>query len=82
MGLLAWIVLGLIAGALAKVATGSDRRGCLFTLVIGILGAVLGGLLFNAVGARGVTEFSLWSILVAFVGASLLLLVLQAVTRR
>jgi uncharacterized membrane protein YeaQ/YmgE (transglycosylase-associated protein family) len=82
VGLFAWIVLGLIAGALAKAATGTNRRGCLFTIVVGILGAVVGGLLFNAIGENGITEFNLWSILVAFIGASLLLLVLQAISRR
>lgn len=81
MGLVAWIVVGLLAGGAARMATGSEKRGCLGTLVVGILGAVIGGALFNAAGSHGITHFGLWSILVAFVGASLLLLVLQAIGR-
>lgn len=78
MGVLAWIIVGLIAGALAHKATGSERHGCLSTMVIGILGGVLGGAIFNAAGDRGIGDFGLWSILVAFVGACVLLLLLQA----
>ncbi len=63
--------------------TNYDRnRGCLFTMVIGILGALIGGALFSAAGSTGVTDFNLWSVLVAFVGACLLLLVLQAIGSR
>lgn len=82
MGLLAWIVVGLIAGALARTVVGSPRRGCGFTLLVGIVGGLLGGILFNAAGQRGVDEFGLWSILVAFVGASVLLVGLQVLDRR
>jgi uncharacterized membrane protein YeaQ/YmgE (transglycosylase-associated protein family) len=82
VGVLAWIVTGFIAGALARAVTGHDRRGCLYTIVVGILGALIGGALFNAAGERGIGDFGLWSILVAFVGACLLLLVLQAVGGR
>ena len=82
MSLLAWIIVGGIAGGLAKSATGYDGNGgCLFSIAIGILGAVIGGALFSALGSTGVTEFNLWSVLVAFVGATLLLLVLQLLTR-
>jgi uncharacterized membrane protein YeaQ/YmgE (transglycosylase-associated protein family) len=78
MGVIGWIVVGLIAGALAQRATGARRHGCLTTMAVGILGGVIGGALFNAMGDRGITEFGLWSILVAFIGACALLLVLQA----
>jgi uncharacterized membrane protein YeaQ/YmgE (transglycosylase-associated protein family) len=47
-------------------------------MVIGILGGIIGGALFNLIGDEGITDFSLWSILVAFVGACLLLFLLQA----
>ena len=81
MGPIGWIVVGLIAGGLARMATGSEKRGCLATMVVGMLGGVIGGALFNAAGDRDhkLTHFGLWSILVAFVGAAALLLVLQAV---
>jgi uncharacterized membrane protein YeaQ/YmgE (transglycosylase-associated protein family) len=51
-------------------------------MVVGILGALIGGVLFNAFGSQGITHFGWWSLLVAFVGASLLLLVLQAIAGR
>ena len=82
MSLVAWIVVGFIAGVLARTAVGTPRRGCLFTTLVGIVGGLLGGALFNAAGQKDIDEFGLWSVLVAFVGASLLLLVLQAVDRR
>jgi uncharacterized membrane protein YeaQ/YmgE (transglycosylase-associated protein family) len=80
MGVLGWIVVGLIAGALANRVTGSEPKGCLLTMVVGILGGIIGGALFNAAGDKdhGITHFGLWSVLVAFVGACALLLVLQA----
>jgi uncharacterized membrane protein YeaQ/YmgE (transglycosylase-associated protein family) len=79
MGFIGWIVVGVIAGALAQSATGSEKRGCLMTMAIGILGGVIGGALFNAAGGDGITEFNLWSILVAFIGACALLFLLQAI---
>jgi uncharacterized membrane protein YeaQ/YmgE (transglycosylase-associated protein family) len=80
MSVLSWIVVGFIAGGLARVATGSRKRGCLGTIVVGILGGLIGGALFNAAGDKGITEFGLWSVLVAFVGACLLLFLLDLVT--
>jgi uncharacterized membrane protein YeaQ/YmgE (transglycosylase-associated protein family) len=81
VGILGWIVVGLIAGWLARVATKYRRPpGCLFTMVIGVLGGLLGGFLFTAFGSEGITDFSWRSIFVAFVGAVLLLLVLGAVS--
>jgi uncharacterized membrane protein YeaQ/YmgE (transglycosylase-associated protein family) len=82
VGLLAWIVVGLIAGSLAQSVTGVEKRGCLFTLLIGVLGGVIGGMLFNAAGSRGITEFGWWSLFVAFVGAGALCLVLRVASRR
>lgn len=82
MGLIGWIVVGLIAGGLARAATGTERRGCLFTLAVGVLGGVIGGALFNAAGADGITDFGLWSMFVAFVGAFALLLLVQLVRPR
>ena len=74
MSWLSWIVVGLVAGILAKAVTGQRRRiGCLGTIVVGILGGLLGGALFKAAGDEGINSFSLRSLLVAFVGATLLL---------
>jgi uncharacterized membrane protein YeaQ/YmgE (transglycosylase-associated protein family) len=81
MSIVGWIVVGLIAGGLARMVTGSEKQGCLGTVVVGVLGALLGGVLFRL--ATGDDEnyfdhFSLGSVLVAFVGSVALLLLLQA----
>jgi uncharacterized membrane protein YeaQ/YmgE (transglycosylase-associated protein family) len=81
MSIVGWIVVGLLAGGLAGIATGTENQGCLGTLVVGILGALLGGALFRlATGddRNYFEELDLGSILVAFVGATALLLILQA----
>jgi uncharacterized membrane protein YeaQ/YmgE (transglycosylase-associated protein family) len=75
MGWLSWIIVGLVAGALAQRATGVKGSGCLFTVVIGILGGLLGGFLANLAGDDGIGDFGLRSLLLAFVGAAVLLLV-------
>ena len=70
MGILAWIVLGLIAGAIAKaIHPGPDPGGWIVTILIGIVGAFVGGFLFNLIGLGGGTGFNLWSIVVATIGA-------------
>jgi uncharacterized membrane protein YeaQ/YmgE (transglycosylase-associated protein family) len=80
---LSWIVVGFVAGVLAKAVTGQRRRvGCLGTLVVGILGGLLGGALFKAAGDEGINSFSLRSVLVAFVGATALLFVWGAIAGR
>lgn len=82
MGILTWIVLGLIAGALAKlIMPGKDPGGCIITIVIGIVGALLGGLIATWLGYGGVQEFNLYSVIVATVGAILLLLIYRLIKR-
>ncbi|HYZ97783.1 MAG TPA: hypothetical protein VE575_03465 [Acidimicrobiales bacterium] len=84
MSVLGWIVVGFIAGVLARWATGARRRGCLTTTAIGVLGGLIGGTLFRWAtdsDADVLDDVDLSSIAVAFVGAVLLLLVLQAITR-
>lgn len=73
MGILAWIILGGLAGWVATKLVGRGGRGLVFNIVIGIVGAFVGGLVFEFIGSTGVTGFNLWSFLVAVVGASLLL---------
>ena len=71
---LSWIVVGFVAGVLGKAVTGQRRRlGCLATIVVGILGGLLGGAIFKAAGDEGINDFSLRSLFVAFVGATVLL---------
>ena len=80
MTVLGWLVVGFLAGGFARVATGSEKQGCLGTIVIGILGALIGGALWRlATGddTDAFEEFQWQSVLVAFVGASALLLLLQ-----
>ena len=83
MGIIAWIVLGLIAGAIAKyLMPGKTPGGIIVTIVLGIVGAIVGGFIFSAVGSTGVTGLNLWSMFVAVVGAVVVLLVYHAVMGR
>jgi uncharacterized membrane protein YeaQ/YmgE (transglycosylase-associated protein family) len=83
MGLLSFLIVGLIAGFLAKyVVPGEGPGGVLGDLIIGIVGAFIGGWLFNAFGHSGTTGLNLWSIVVAFVGAVILLFILRAISGR
>jgi uncharacterized membrane protein YeaQ/YmgE (transglycosylase-associated protein family) len=82
MGLLSWIVLGLLAGWVAGLLTGRRRGGCITTSVIGIFGAVLGGAIANAAGYDGrITDISIRSVGIAALGATLLLVLFGAGTR-
>jgi uncharacterized membrane protein YeaQ/YmgE (transglycosylase-associated protein family) len=69
MGFIGWIVLGLIAGFIASKLVNNRGEGPLMDIVLGIVGALLGGWLFNQFGSAGVTGFNAWSLLVAVVGA-------------
>ncbi|MEO8264220.1 MAG: GlsB/YeaQ/YmgE family stress response membrane protein [Ilumatobacteraceae bacterium] len=82
MNIIAWIVVGLIAGLLARWIVRDDRSGCLYTVAVGVLGALIGGALMQASGRDGINDFSFRSLLVAALGAILLLLVLQAIGGR
>jgi len=82
MTILAWIVLGLVAGAIAKaLMPGRDPGGIIVTMLIGIVGAFLGGFLGNMITGSGLNGFSLWSIVLAVVGAMLLLWIYRMTTR-
>jgi len=77
MGLLAWIVLGLLAGGLAKwLMPGPDPGGCIVTIIIGVVGALLGGFLSTALGFGGLTGQLDWrSLIIATIGSIVLLLI-------
>ena len=80
MGIIAWIVVGLIAGALAKlIMPGDDPGGFIVTILLGIVGAFVGGFVVNLLGGAGVSGFNLWSILVATLGAIILLAIYRLV---
>jgi uncharacterized membrane protein YeaQ/YmgE (transglycosylase-associated protein family) len=83
MGIIAWIVVGLIAGALAKlIMPGDDPGGIIVTILLGIVGAFVGGSIVNLLGGAGVSGFNLWSIVVATIGAMILLAVYRMVAGR
>jgi len=84
MGIIGWILLGLVAGAIAKmIHSGPEPGGILGTLVVGVAGALVGGLIASAVGLGGITSFfSIGTWIVAVVGALLLLVVYEAIVGR
>lgn len=78
MGILAWIIMGAIAGWIASMITGNDaEQGALGNILVGIVGAFLGGFIVSLFGSSGVTGFDLRSLLVAIVGAVVLLAVVN-----
>ena len=83
MDFVLWIILGGVAGWLASMIMNTDaEQGALMNIVVGIVGAVLGGFLMNVFGQSGVTGFNLYSFIVAIIGAVVLLWVYKAVARR
>jgi uncharacterized membrane protein YeaQ/YmgE (transglycosylase-associated protein family) len=81
MSFLAWIVLGLLAGFIGSKIVNKSGEGLLLDLLLGIVGAVVGGWLFNTFGHMGVTGLNLYSLLVAVVGAVIVLVVWHAIKR-
>ena len=74
MGILGWIVLGGIAGWIASMIMGTNASmGVGANIVVGIVGALIGGFVFSLFGGAGVTDFNLWSLLVAVIGSVILL---------
>ncbi|HLE86011.1 MAG TPA: GlsB/YeaQ/YmgE family stress response membrane protein [Thermoanaerobaculia bacterium] len=83
MGILTWILFGLVAGAIAKLLMpGRDPGGCILTIVIGIAGALLGGFLATLLGFGGIEEFDLRSMLIAVLGSIVLLAIFRALRGR
>jgi uncharacterized membrane protein YeaQ/YmgE (transglycosylase-associated protein family) len=82
MSILAWIVLGLIAGFIASKIFVGTGQGLLLNIVLGIVGAVVGGYLFTALGASGITGFNIWSMIVAIIGAVVVLWLYNAIANR
>jgi uncharacterized membrane protein YeaQ/YmgE (transglycosylase-associated protein family) len=82
MSFIAWIVLGLIAGFIASKIVNKAGEGFLLDIVLGIIGAVIGGYLFQTFGMSGVSGLNLYSILVAVVGAIVVLVVYHALIGR
>ena len=82
MSILAWLVVGLIAGFLASKVINKTGEGLVMDIVLGVVGAVVGGFIFNMLGASGATGINLYSIFVAFIGAVVVLMIYHMVVRR
>jgi uncharacterized membrane protein YeaQ/YmgE (transglycosylase-associated protein family) len=82
MSIIGWLVLGLIAGFIASKIVNKAGEGVILDIVLGIIGAVVGGFLFSLIGAEGVTGFNIYSMFVAIIGAIVLLLIYHAVLGR
>lgn len=82
MGILGWIVFGLIVGVLAKwIMPGNDPGGMFITILLGIAGALLGGFIASAMGLGTANSFTLGSMIIAILGALLLLFIYRSVRR-
>lgn len=82
MGIIAWIILGLIAGFIASRIVNKSGQGAVMDIVLGIVGALVGGFLVSIIGGAGITGFNIWSILVAIFGAIVVLWIYHAVAGR
>ena len=82
MGIISWIILGLIAGFIGSKIVDKQGQGLWLNIALGIVGALVGGFLFDLVGATGVTGFNIWSMIVAIIGSVVVLLVYNALTGR
>jgi uncharacterized membrane protein YeaQ/YmgE (transglycosylase-associated protein family) len=81
MSFFAWIVLGLLAGFIGSKLVNRRGEGLILDILLGIVGAIVGGWLFNTFGAAGVTGLNLYSLLVAIIGAVVVLVVYHAIRR-
>jgi uncharacterized membrane protein YeaQ/YmgE (transglycosylase-associated protein family) len=82
MSIIAWLVLGLIAGFIASKLVNKSGEGLILDIVLGIVGALVGGFLFSALGAAPVTGVNIYSIFVAVIGAVVVLFVYHTLVRR
>ena len=81
MSILSWIILGLIAGYIGSKIVNKRGEGLIRDIILGIVGAIVGGWLFRTVGASGVTGLNIYSLVVAVIGAIVVLLIYHAVRR-
>jgi len=82
MSIIGWLILGLIAGFIASKIYAGSGQGAVVDIILGVIGAFVGGFLFNTFGAAGVTGFNLYSMIVAIVGAVVVLWIYHAVMGR
>ena len=81
MSIIAWIILGLIAGFIASKIVNKTGEGFLLDIVLGVVGAIVGGFLFNMIGHTGVTGLNIWSLFVSVIGVVVVLLVYRMIVR-
>jgi uncharacterized membrane protein YeaQ/YmgE (transglycosylase-associated protein family) len=81
MSIIGWIILGLIAGFIASKIVNKEGEGFILDIVLGVIGAVVGGWLFGLFGATGVTGFNIYSMVVAIIGAIIVLVAYHAIRR-
>lgn len=83
MGIIGWIIIGALAGWIASLITGNNKKmGAGKNILVGVIGGFIGGIVMNLLGGYGVTGFNIWSLFVATGGAIILLLIVNAVKRR
>ncbi len=82
MSIIGWLILGLIAGFIASKIVNKSGEGVILDIVLGIVGAIVGGFLFSFIGAAPVTGFNIYSMVVAVVGAIVVLVVYHAIVGR
>jgi uncharacterized membrane protein YeaQ/YmgE (transglycosylase-associated protein family) len=82
MSVIAWIILGLIAGFIGSKIVNKSGQGMLMDIVLGIVGAIVGGVVFNFFGAAGVTGLNIYSLVVSIIGAVVVLWLYHAVSGR
>jgi len=82
VSILAWILLGLVAGFIGSKIVNKTGEGFFLDIILGIVGAIVGGWLFSLIGGHGVTGFNLYSLLVAVIGSIVVLVLYHALFRR
>ncbi|MBS0639483.1 MAG: GlsB/YeaQ/YmgE family stress response membrane protein [Acetobacteraceae bacterium] len=82
MSIIAWLILGLIAGFIASKIVNKTGEGVVLDIVLGIVGAIVGGFVFSFFGAEPVTGFNIYSMIVAIIGAIIVLVIYHAVAGR
>jgi uncharacterized membrane protein YeaQ/YmgE (transglycosylase-associated protein family) len=81
MGIISWVILGLVAGFIGSKVVNKRGDGFFLDLILGIVGAVVGGWLFSLIGGHGVTGLNIYSLVVAVIGAIVVLVVYHAIRR-
>jgi uncharacterized membrane protein YeaQ/YmgE (transglycosylase-associated protein family) len=82
MGIIAWLVVGLIAGFIGSKIVNKSGEGLIRDIILGVIGGLVGGAIFSALGSTGVTGIDLWSIFVAIIGSIVVLVVYHALIGR